>query len=177
MQQIEKPRVPPVNCKLASVAVVRGSRKANRTLGILDELPDTTVQQGTITLSAAIMLATRMGLPRRLFALTQAASWKISGPVCFGKGGGCDSAWQFSLNTDFFDLKGSDSYLDAEGKINNEIVIDLGIQTALAALDLDALEFSPVYRCLVDGKSFSQFNSECSETCPAEVDVARGQCV
>jgi len=54
---------------------------------------------------------------------------------------------------------------------------DLRIQDAKDALDLDALEFSPVYQCLLEGTFFSYYSSKCVESCPADADVHVGQCV
>mmetsp|Transcript_130335 Transcript_130335/g.325095 ORF Transcript_130335/g.325095 Transcript_130335/m.325095 type:complete len:593 (-) Transcript_130335:389-2167(-) len=54
---------------------------------------------------------------------------------------------------------------------------DLRIQDAKEALDLDALEFSPVYQCLLEGTFFSYYSSKCVESCPPEAEVHVGQCV
>uniref|UniRef100_A0A6T1N1A3 Uncharacterized protein n=1 Tax=Alexandrium monilatum TaxID=311494 RepID=A0A6T1N1A3_9DINO len=51
------------------------------------------------------------------------------------------------------------------------------ISAARDALDLNALEFSPVYRCLLDQKYFDHFSTGCADSCPADSTVAHGQCV
>mmetsp|Transcript_87539 Transcript_87539/g.252428 ORF Transcript_87539/g.252428 Transcript_87539/m.252428 type:complete len:568 (+) Transcript_87539:109-1812(+) len=56
-------------------------------------------------------------------------------------------------------------------------LVDLRIQDAMEALDLDALEFSPVYTCLAAGRFYDYFTSSCVTACPANSEVRIGQCV
>mmetsp|Transcript_78829 Transcript_78829/g.218025 ORF Transcript_78829/g.218025 Transcript_78829/m.218025 type:complete len:545 (+) Transcript_78829:66-1700(+) len=51
------------------------------------------------------------------------------------------------------------------------------IDSAKEALDLDALEFSPVYLCLMEEQFFDHFSSNCAESCPEGSAVSHGQCV
>jgi hypothetical protein len=51
------------------------------------------------------------------------------------------------------------------------------ISAELEALTLDALEFSPVYDCLVDGDVFDHFSGSCADTCLADAELQYGQCV
>jgi len=51
------------------------------------------------------------------------------------------------------------------------------VNVARDALDLDALEFSPVYGCLLEQKFFDHFASTCATDCPQDSTVAHGQCV
>jgi len=51
------------------------------------------------------------------------------------------------------------------------------ISLARDALDLDALEFSPVYNCLLEQKLFDHFSSACATDCPEDSAMAHGQCV
>jgi len=51
------------------------------------------------------------------------------------------------------------------------------ISTARDALDLDALEFSPVYQCLLERRFYDHFSAGCVQSCPASSAVAHGQCV
>mmetsp|Transcript_31017 Transcript_31017/g.88924 ORF Transcript_31017/g.88924 Transcript_31017/m.88924 type:complete len:567 (+) Transcript_31017:89-1789(+) len=44
-------------------------------------------------------------------------------------------------------------------------------------VNLDALEFSPVYLCLMEGKPYDQISSECVDSCPASTVMVHGQCV
>jgi len=44
-------------------------------------------------------------------------------------------------------------------------------------LNLDALEFSPVYHCLLSGQVYDFFASDCSAACPEGKDLYVGQCV
>jgi hypothetical protein len=45
-----------------------------------------------------------------------------------------------------------------------------------AFLDLDAVEFSAVYKCLTDNLFFDHVSTECAPSCPAGTVVAHGQC-
>ncbi|CAK0885773.1 unnamed protein product [Prorocentrum cordatum] len=47
----------------------------------------------------------------------------------------------------------------------------------MEALTLDALEFSPVYDCLVDGTVFDHFSGSCADACPGDAELQYGQCV
>jgi len=60
---------------------------------------------------------------------------------------------------------------------NGTKLVGLQIKAALAQLDLDALEFSPVYQCFMEGKLFDQFASDCADTCSAGRAIQHGQCV
>jgi len=60
---------------------------------------------------------------------------------------------------------------------NGSKLIALQIRTAMAQLDLDALEFSPVYQCFMEGKIFDQFASDCADKCAAGRAMQHGQCV
>jgi len=51
------------------------------------------------------------------------------------------------------------------------------LEDAQQPLDLDALEFSPVYHCLLQSRFFDYFTTSCVDTCPAEAEVYVGQCV
>jgi len=51
------------------------------------------------------------------------------------------------------------------------------ISAARNALDLKALEFSPVYRCLLEQKFFDHFSTDCTQSCPMNSAVSHGQCV
>lgn len=51
------------------------------------------------------------------------------------------------------------------------------IESAREALNLDALEFSPVYSCLLQEEFFDQFTDGCVDTCRSGATIARGQCV
>jgi len=44
-------------------------------------------------------------------------------------------------------------------------------------LDLDALEFSPVFQCLSAGLLYDHFAGDCVAACPTGAAVSRGQCV
>jgi len=55
--------------------------------------------------------------------------------------------------------------------------LDGVIDAAKDALDLDALEFSPVYQCLMDNKLYDHFSSACAESCGGGSDISQGQCV
>jgi len=44
-------------------------------------------------------------------------------------------------------------------------------------LDLDALEFSPVFQCLSAGLLYDHFAGDCVASCPMGTAVSRGQCV
>jgi len=44
-------------------------------------------------------------------------------------------------------------------------------------LDLDALEFSPVFQCLSAGLFYDHFAGDCVAACPTGTAVSRGQCV
>jgi len=44
-------------------------------------------------------------------------------------------------------------------------------------LDLDALEFSPVFQCLSSGLLYDHFAGDCVSACPIGTAVSRGQCV
>jgi hypothetical protein len=56
-------------------------------------------------------------------------------------------------------------------------LLDMRIRSAEDALDLDALEFSPVYHCFLAGLFFNQLSSDCAEECPPGSVVEYGQCV
>jgi len=60
---------------------------------------------------------------------------------------------------------------------NGTKLVGLQIKNALAQLDLDALEFSPVYQCFMEGKLFDQFASDCANNCTAGRAIQHGQCV
>merc|ERR1712048_565862 len=47
----------------------------------------------------------------------------------------------------------------------------------MGTLDLDALEFSPVYQCLSVGQYYNHFGRDCVGTCPMGTVVSHGQCV
>jgi len=66
---------------------------------------------------------------------------------------------------------------DADLVTDTDGLVDLRIQDAIEVLDLDALEFSPVYTCLLAGRFYSYFTSSCVMGCPAETVVYVGQCV
>jgi hypothetical protein len=51
------------------------------------------------------------------------------------------------------------------------------VSAEMEALSLDALEFSPVYDCLVDGTVFDHFSGSCADTCPEDAELQYGQCV
>jgi hypothetical protein len=51
------------------------------------------------------------------------------------------------------------------------------VSAEMEALSLDALEFSPVYDCLVDGTVFDHFSGSCADTCPDDAELQYGQCV
>mmetsp|Transcript_71693 Transcript_71693/g.214005 ORF Transcript_71693/g.214005 Transcript_71693/m.214005 type:complete len:510 (+) Transcript_71693:47-1576(+) len=51
------------------------------------------------------------------------------------------------------------------------------VSSARNGLNLDALEFSPVYRCLLDGHFFDHFSAGCARECPTGAGLAHGQCV
>uniref|UniRef100_A0A7S4T4L2 Uncharacterized protein n=1 Tax=Alexandrium monilatum TaxID=311494 RepID=A0A7S4T4L2_9DINO len=51
------------------------------------------------------------------------------------------------------------------------------ISAARDALDLNALEFSPVYQCLLERRFYDHFSAGCVQSCPASSAVAHGQCV
>lgn len=51
------------------------------------------------------------------------------------------------------------------------------LSAEMEALTLDALEFSPVYDCLVDGLVFDHFSGSCADTCPVDAELQYGQCV
>lgn len=51
------------------------------------------------------------------------------------------------------------------------------IDAARDALDLDALEFSPVYLCLLEEQFFDHFTSDCVESCAQDAALVNGQCV
>lgn len=54
---------------------------------------------------------------------------------------------------------------------------ELLLGAEMEALTLDALEFSPVYDCLVDGTVFDHFSGSCADTCPDDAELQHGQCV
>mmetsp|Transcript_631 Transcript_631/g.1827 ORF Transcript_631/g.1827 Transcript_631/m.1827 type:complete len:548 (-) Transcript_631:169-1812(-) len=54
---------------------------------------------------------------------------------------------------------------------------DVGISAARDQLQLDALEFSPVYSCFRSDQFFDHFSAECTESCPADAAMEHGQCV
>jgi hypothetical protein len=51
------------------------------------------------------------------------------------------------------------------------------MEEAMSQLKLDALEFSPIYQCLVDELVFNHFSGQCSDQCPQSADLHKGQCV
>eukprot|EP00811_Abedinium_folium_P028069 NODE_4315_length_1906_cov_7.228218.p1 GENE.NODE_4315_length_1906_cov_7.228218~~NODE_4315_length_1906_cov_7.228218.p1 ORF type:complete len:610 (+),score=155.77 NODE_4315_length_1906_cov_7.228218:140-1831(+) len=51
------------------------------------------------------------------------------------------------------------------------------IDAAMDRLRLDALEFSPIYLCLLEEQFYDHFADDCAETCPTDADVIHGQCV
>jgi len=51
------------------------------------------------------------------------------------------------------------------------------ISAEMEALTLDALEFSPVYDCLVEGAVFDHFSGSCADSCPDDAELQYGQCV
>lgn len=53
----------------------------------------------------------------------------------------------------------------------------LSLNATRDALDLAALEFSPVYTCLMEGQFFDQFSSGCTSSCPVRAALEKGQCV
>eukprot|EP00429_Kryptoperidinium_foliaceum_P071514 CAMPEP_0176050606 /NCGR_PEP_ID=MMETSP0120_2-20121206/25154_1 /TAXON_ID=160619 /ORGANISM="Kryptoperidinium foliaceum, Strain CCMP 1326" /LENGTH=550 /DNA_ID=CAMNT_0017384041 /DNA_START=34 /DNA_END=1687 /DNA_ORIENTATION=+ len=56
-------------------------------------------------------------------------------------------------------------------------LIDSRMEDARNSLDLDGLEFSPVYTCLMKSRFYSYFTASCVEKCPEFADVHVGQCV
>lgn len=60
---------------------------------------------------------------------------------------------------------------------NTSGLVDLRVTDALDALDLDALEFSPVYHCLLEEKFYSYSSGGCVDECPSDTEVHIGQCV
>jgi len=64
-----------------------------------------------------------------------------------------------------------------EANITAAAMQSVHISVARDALDLEALEFSPVYGCLLEQKFFDHFASECAASCPPGSDMAHGQCV
>jgi len=53
----------------------------------------------------------------------------------------------------------------------------MDLEAARDALDLDALEFSPVYICLLRGQAFDHFTNDCASSCPDDTVQKHGQCV
>mmetsp|Transcript_130253 Transcript_130253/g.259804 ORF Transcript_130253/g.259804 Transcript_130253/m.259804 type:complete len:591 (+) Transcript_130253:76-1848(+) len=53
----------------------------------------------------------------------------------------------------------------------------LDLEAARDALDLDALEFSPVYICLSRGQVFDHFTDDCANSCSEGTVAKHGQCV
>jgi hypothetical protein len=51
------------------------------------------------------------------------------------------------------------------------------LEAARDALDLDALEFSPVYICLSRGQVFDHYTNDCASSCPSGTVLKHGQCV
>jgi len=47
----------------------------------------------------------------------------------------------------------------------------------MTAMNLDALEFSPIYQCFLDNQFFDYFSSDCVTECPETASEAYGQCV
>jgi len=54
---------------------------------------------------------------------------------------------------------------------------EMFIRAEMEALTLDALEFSPVYDCLVDGTVFDHFSGSCADACSDGAELQYGQCV
>lgn len=72
----------------------------------------------------------------------------------------------------------STSTSEDDGLLDNTTsYVDLRTQDAMEALDLDALEFSPVYHCLLQGTFYSYFSGGCVDECPADAEDEVGQCV
>jgi len=57
------------------------------------------------------------------------------------------------------------------------VVQGMDLEAARDALDLDALEFSPVYVCLSRGLVYDHFTDDCASSCPEGTVVEHGQCV
>lgn len=51
------------------------------------------------------------------------------------------------------------------------------IDDAKDRMNLDALEFSPVYQCFEQGQLFDHFTGDCTDSCSDSVALAHGQCV
>lgn len=52
------------------------------------------------------------------------------------------------------------------------------ISDATKRMNLDALEFSPVYQCFEQGQLFDHFTADCTDSCTQDdADISHGQCV
>mmetsp|Transcript_83515 Transcript_83515/g.183582 ORF Transcript_83515/g.183582 Transcript_83515/m.183582 type:complete len:614 (-) Transcript_83515:375-2216(-) len=86
------------------------------------------------------------------------------------------TAGQTTTTTLAIDLSSTTTTVLQESE-EGESMDDALIQEAIDALDMDALEFSPIYQCLLQNKFYSYWTSTCVQECPSDADVVVGQCV
>ncbi|CAE8586599.1 unnamed protein product, partial [Polarella glacialis] len=69
--------------------------------------------------------------------------------------------------------QGEEEEEEAAEAQNNSLIID----DAQNKMDLDALEFSPIYQCFMNDQFYDHFTTDCASSCPNETEVVQGQCV